>query len=54
MCNTSRKKGFNTKSPLTYTIAIFKRLGLSDKDIKEYILELSPLDLLNCINVFLQ
>lgn len=51
--DTSSYKGFNTKSPLTYTIAIFKLLGLSDKDIKEYILELSPLDLLNCINVFL-
>lgn len=45
---------FNTKSPLTYTIAILKLLGIQDtKDIKKYILNLPDIDLLNCINVFL-
>ena len=44
---------FNTKSPLTYTIAMFKLLGYSNTDIRRYILSLSKSDLLNCINVFL-
>lgn len=44
---------FNTKSPLTYTIAILKLLGFSNSDIRKYILSLSVLDILNCINVFL-
>lgn len=44
---------FNTKSPLTYTIAMFKLLGYSNADIRKSILSLSDLDLLNCINVFL-
>ena len=44
---------FNTKSPLTYTIAMFKLLGYSNTDIRKSILNLSDLDLLNCINVFL-
>lgn len=44
---------FNTKSPLTYTIAMFKLLGYSNADIRKSILNLSDLDLLNCINVFL-
>lgn len=46
-------KEFNTKSPLTYTIAIFKLLGYSNEDIRKFILSLSKSDLLNCINVFL-
>jgi len=49
----SNYKEFYTKSPLTYTIAIFKLLGYSNTEIKTYILNLSALDLLNCINVFL-
>lgn len=45
---------FNTKSPLTYTISILKLLGIIQTDkIKECILHLQTLDLLNCINVFL-
>jgi hypothetical protein len=45
---------FNAKSPLTYTIAILKLIGIQDtKDIKKYILNLPDIDLLNCINVFL-
>lgn len=45
---------FNTKSPLTYTISILKLLGITkNNEIKSYILQLSALDLLNCINVFL-
>lgn len=45
---------FNTKSPLTYTIAILKLLGIHQKeDIRRYILNLTHIDLLNCINVFL-
>lgn len=44
---------FNTKSPLTYTIAMFKLLGYSNADIRKSILSLSDLDLLNCTNVFL-
>lgn len=44
---------FNTKSPLTYTISILKLLGISTLDIKSYIFNLSPIELLNCINVFL-
>ena len=45
---------FNTKSPLTYTISILKLLGITqNNEIKSYILKLSALDLLNCINVFL-
>lgn len=45
---------FNTKSPLTYTISILKLLGITQNDeIKSYILQLSALDLLNCINIFL-
>lgn len=44
----------NTKSPLTYTIAILKLLGIQDtKAIKKYILNLPTIDLLNCVNVFL-
>ena len=46
-------KIFNTKSPLTYTISIFKLIGMSYTEIKEYIHSLSSLELLNCINVFL-
>ena len=46
-------KEFNTKSPLTYTIAILKLLGFSNAEVKTYILNLSALDLLTCINVFL-
>jgi hypothetical protein len=45
---------FNTKSPLTYTISILKLLGIAqNNEIISYILQLSALDLLNCINVFL-
>lgn len=45
---------FNTKSPLTYTISILKLLGITqNNEIKSYILQLSALDLLNCVNVFL-
>lgn len=45
---------FNTKSPLTYTIAILKLLGIQNtEDIKEYISSIPDIDLLNCINVFL-
>lgn len=45
---------FNTKSPLTYTIAIFKLLGIQQiKDIEKYIFSMSVIDVLNCINVFL-
>lgn len=45
---------FNTKSPLTYTIAILKLLGIQDtEDIKKYISSIPDIDLLNCINVFL-
>lgn len=45
---------FNTKSPLTYTIAIFKLLGIPEiKDIEKYIFSMSVIDVLNCINVFL-
>lgn len=44
---------FNTKSPLTYTIVILKLLGMSYLEIKQYILSLSSLEILNCINVFL-
>lgn len=44
----------NTKSPLTYTIAILKFLGIQDiESIIKYILNLPAIDLLNCINVFL-
>lgn len=44
---------FNTKSPLTYTITIFKLIGFSYPDIKECIFKLPSLEMLNCINVFL-
>lgn len=44
---------FNTKSPLTYTILILKLLGITEDEIKNCILQLPILDLLNCINVFL-
>lgn len=45
---------FNTKSPLTYTISILKLLGITKNNvIKNYILQLSALDLLKCVNVFL-
>lgn len=45
---------FNTKSPLTYTIAILKLLGIQDTEaIKNYILNLPTIGLLNCVNVFL-
>lgn len=41
------------RSPLTYTIALFKLLGVNNpNDIKVYIKKLPDLDLLNCINVF--
>lgn len=52
--NTNTGLIFNTKSPLTYTIAIFKLLGMSGKEnIKDSILKLPPCELLNCINVFI-
>ena len=44
---------FNTKSPLTYMISILKLLGIAEDEIKNCILKLPILDLLNCINVFL-
>lgn len=45
---------FNTKSPLTYTITIFRLLGIQQiKDIEKYIFSMSVIDVLNCINVFL-
>ena len=44
---------FNTKSPLTYMISILKLLGITEDEIKNCILQLPILDLLNCINVFL-
>ena len=45
---------FNTKSPLTFMISILKLLGISPQsEIKNCILHLPALDLLNCINVFL-
>jgi hypothetical protein len=45
---------FNTKSPLTYTIALFKMIGINDIiTIKEYLFKLPELSLLNCVNVFL-
>lgn len=49
----SNSTEFNTKSPLTYTIAMFKLLDYSNADIRKYILNLPDLDLLNCTNVFL-
>lgn len=44
---------FNTKSPLTYTITIFKLIGFSYPYIKQCIFSLTSLEMLNCINVFL-
>lgn len=45
---------FHTKSPLTYMISILKLLGIAHNDkIKETLLSLPIIDLLNCINVFL-
>lgn len=45
---------FNTKSPLTYTISFLKLIGIQElEDIKQFIFNLSPIDILNCINVFL-
>lgn len=47
------KRVFIPKSSLTYTIYIFKLIGISYTDIKRFISSLSTLELLNCINVFL-
>lgn len=44
---------FYTKSPLTYMISILKLLGVTEDEIKDFISKLPPIDLLNCINVFL-
>lgn len=53
-CYSLGVEEFSTKSPLTYTIAILKLLGIQQiEEIKQYILNLSSLELLNCVNVFL-
>lgn len=45
---------FSTKSPLAYTITLFKLLGITDiSKVKMYINKLPTLDFLNCINVYL-
>lgn len=52
--NNHLKTKFNTKSPLTYTIALLKMLGINDIiTIKEYLFNLPELSLLNCVNVYL-